>query len=183
MVITITSHLHICYQGTVNVLSSHPRWMFRKNLMEFSLDCSPTYTYYYSGCTLESHGHMSFPECSVVTWPCHVTWLTKSLSCLCLYSIVCLEILVWVFRCVGNLFLLEVLITIYSWALGLRGLCSQLETAGGDTVPNPGIVFETWPYNWVILLVTAFLVKTLCCTPLWVVHAEEWQLLLEDYLE
>jgi len=24
-----------CYQGTVNVLSGHPRWMFRKNSMEF----------------------------------------------------------------------------------------------------------------------------------------------------
>ena len=33
-----------CYQGTVNVLSGHPRWMFRKNSMEFLLDCSPTYT-------------------------------------------------------------------------------------------------------------------------------------------
>ena len=34
----------LCYQGTVNVLSGHPRWMFRKNSMEFLLDCSPTYT-------------------------------------------------------------------------------------------------------------------------------------------
>ena len=33
-----------CYQGTVNALSGHPRWIFRKNLMEFSLDYSPTYT-------------------------------------------------------------------------------------------------------------------------------------------
>jgi len=41
----------------------------------------------------------------------------------------------------GNLFLLKVLTTIYSWALGLRGLCSQLETAGRDVVPNPGIMF------------------------------------------
>ena len=34
----------LCYQGTVNVLSGHSGWMFRKNSMEFSLDCSPTYT-------------------------------------------------------------------------------------------------------------------------------------------
>jgi len=27
----------------------------------------PYLYYYYSGCTLESHGHMSFPECSMVT--------------------------------------------------------------------------------------------------------------------
>ena len=71
----------------------------------------PYLYYYYSGCTLESHGHMSFPECSMVTCPCHVTCLTKSLSCLCLYSVVCLEVLVGVFRCMGNLFLLEVLTT------------------------------------------------------------------------
>ena len=73
--------------------------------------------------------------------------------------------------------------SIHSQALGLRGLCSQLGTAGGDTVPNPGIVFETWPYNWVVLLVTTFLVKTLCCAPLWVIHTEEWWLLLEGHLE
>ena len=56
-----------CYQGTVNVLSGHPRWMFRKNLMEFFIGLQPYLYYYYSGCTLESHGHMSFPECSMVT--------------------------------------------------------------------------------------------------------------------
>ena len=76
----------LCYQGTVNVLSGHPRWMFRKNSMEFFVGLQPYLYYYYSGCTLESYGHMSFLECSIVTWPCYVTWLTKSLSCLCLYS-------------------------------------------------------------------------------------------------
>ena len=84
------SSLEICYQGTVNVLSGHPRWMFRKNSMEFFVGLQPYLYYYYSGCILESHGHMSFPECSMVTWPCYVTWLTKSLFCLCLYSVVCL---------------------------------------------------------------------------------------------
>ena len=101
----------LCYQGTVNVLSGHPRWIFRKNSMEFFVGLQPYLYYYYSGCTLESYGHMSLPECSMVTWPCHVTWLTKFLSCLCLYSVVCLEFLVWVFRCMGNLFLLKVLTT------------------------------------------------------------------------
>jgi len=33
--------------------------------------------------------------------------------------------------------------SIHSQALGLRGLCSQLGTAGGDTVPSSGIAFET----------------------------------------
>ena len=40
--------------------------------------------------------------------------------------------------------------SIHSQALGLRGLCSQLGTAGGDTVPSSGIAFETWPHNWVV---------------------------------
>ena len=74
-----------CYQGTVSVLSGHPRWIFRKNSMEFFVGLQPYLYYCYSGCTLGSHDHMSFPECSMVTWPCHVTfWLTKSLFCLLL---------------------------------------------------------------------------------------------------
>ena len=57
----------LCYQGTVSVLSGHPRWMFRKNSMEFFIGLQPYLYYCYSGCTLESHDHMSFPECSMVT--------------------------------------------------------------------------------------------------------------------
>ena len=98
------SYIYICYRGTVNVLSGHSRWMFRKNSMEFFVGLQPYLYYYYSGCTLESHGHMSFPECSMVTWPCHMTWLTKSLFCFCLYSIVYLGILDWVFRMCGTSF-------------------------------------------------------------------------------
>ena len=56
-----------CYQGTVNVLSGYPRWIFRKNSMEFFIGLQPYLYYYYSGCTLEFHDHMSFPECSMVT--------------------------------------------------------------------------------------------------------------------
>jgi len=41
--------------------------------------------------------------------------------------------------------------SIHSRALGLRGLYSQLGTAGGDTVPSSGIAFKTWPCNWVVL--------------------------------
>ena len=47
-----------CYQWTVNVLSNYPRWMFKKNLMEFFVGLQPYLYYYYSGCTLESHDHM-----------------------------------------------------------------------------------------------------------------------------
>ena len=56
-----------CYQWTVNVLSNHPRWMFKKNLMEFFIRLQPYLYYYYSGCTLESHDHMLLPECSMIT--------------------------------------------------------------------------------------------------------------------
>ena len=56
-----------CYQWTVNVLSDHPRWMFKKNLIEFFIGLQPYLYYYYSGCTLESHDHMFFPECSMIT--------------------------------------------------------------------------------------------------------------------
>ena len=86
-------YLYTCYQWTVNVLSNHPRWIFKKNLMEFFVGLQPYLYYYYSGCTLESHNHMFFPECSMITWPCHVIWLTESPSYLYPYSIVCFEVL------------------------------------------------------------------------------------------
>ena len=54
----------LCYRGTVSVLSGHPRWIFRKNSMEFFVGLQPYLYYYYSGCTLEFHGHVSLPECS-----------------------------------------------------------------------------------------------------------------------
>ena len=57
----------LCYQWTVNVLSNHPRQMFKKNSMEFFVGLQPYLYYYYSGCTLESHNHMFFPECSMIT--------------------------------------------------------------------------------------------------------------------
>jgi len=56
-----------CYQWTVNVLSNHPRWMFKKNSMEFFVGLLFYLYYYYSSCTLESHNHMFFPECSMIT--------------------------------------------------------------------------------------------------------------------
>ena len=82
-----------CYQWTVNVLSNHPRWMFKKNSIEFLIGLQPYLYYVYSGCTLESHNHMFFPECSMITWPYHVIWLTESPPYLYPYSIVCFEVL------------------------------------------------------------------------------------------
>ena len=89
-------------------LSDHPRWMFKKNSMEFFIGLQSYLYYCYSGCTLKSHDHLLFPECSMVTWlfqnvlwsPDLVTWpwLTQSLSYLLLRCILgCL-------KCVGNLF-------------------------------------------------------------------------------
>ena len=47
--------------------------MFKKNSMEFFVGLQSYLYYCYSGCTLKSHDHLLFPECSMVTWPCYVT--------------------------------------------------------------------------------------------------------------
>ena len=100
-------HANVLSRGS-ECLSDHPRWMFKKNSMEFFVGLQSYLYYCYSGCTLKSHDHLLFPECSMVTcsfqnvlWsPDLVTWLwlTQSLSCLLLRCILgCL-------KCVGNLF-------------------------------------------------------------------------------
>ena len=48
-------------------LSDHPRWIFKKNSMEFFVGLQSYLYYCYSGCTLKSHDHLLFPECSMVT--------------------------------------------------------------------------------------------------------------------
>ena len=48
-------------------LSDHPRWMFKKNSMEFFVGLQSYLYYCYSGYTLKSHDHLLFPECSMVT--------------------------------------------------------------------------------------------------------------------
>ena len=48
-------------------LSDHPRWMFKKNSMEFFVGLQSYLYYCYSGCTLKSHDHLLFLECSMVT--------------------------------------------------------------------------------------------------------------------
>ena len=37
-----------------------------------SLDWTPTYTTFYSGCTISPQSHVLL-ECSVITWPCYMT--------------------------------------------------------------------------------------------------------------
>ena len=60
----------------MNALSDHPRWMFKKNSIEFFIGLDFYLYYFYSGCTL-SH---VLPECSMIIWPCHATWVTATSS-------------------------------------------------------------------------------------------------------
>ena len=41
--------------------------------------------------------------------------------------------------------------SIHSWALGLRGLISQLETEGGDVVPSSDTVIKARTCNWALI--------------------------------
>ena len=51
---------HSCYWRTVIVLSDHPRWMFKKNLMEFFVGLD-YYLYYFTvAVLLLVYDHMSF---------------------------------------------------------------------------------------------------------------------------
>ena len=83
----------LCYQWTVNVLSDHPRWMFKKNSMEFFLGLDYYLYYFYSGCTATSPWSHVPPEYSTTLWPYHVTWLPKFPCYLYLNPIVCFEVL------------------------------------------------------------------------------------------
>jgi len=58
--ISLQRKLMGCYRRTVIVLSDHPRWMFRKNSMEFFVGLNYYLYYFTSGCTLKSHSHESF---------------------------------------------------------------------------------------------------------------------------
>ena len=50
----------LCYRWAVIALSDHPRWMFRKNSMEFFIRLLNYLYYFTSGCILLIHDHMSF---------------------------------------------------------------------------------------------------------------------------
>jgi len=50
----------LCYQWTVNILSNHPRWMFKKNSIEFFLGLD-YYLYYFTvAILLLVHDHIFF---------------------------------------------------------------------------------------------------------------------------
>ena len=117
--------------------------MFKKNSMEFFVGLQSYLYYYYSGCTLKSHDHLLFPECSMVTcsfqnvlWsPDLVTWLwlTQSLSCLLLRCILgCL-------KCVGNLFPTRGSHNIMTYK---RCVTNFIQTI------TLGILDQFWQYKW-----------------------------------
>ena len=87
-----------------------------------SIKLHPYLYYYYSGCTLESHGHMSFSRmfCDHLTLSCDLAYWV--LLYLYSYSIVCLKVLHQVFECMGDFFLLGVLITQEPLEKGIEGI-------------------------------------------------------------
>ena len=75
--------------------------------------------------------------------------------------------------------------SIHSQALGLRGLCSQLGTAGGSVIPSLGIATETWPRNQAVfskILVFSWY-KPRAALYCELIHAEDWQLPLVGRLD
>ena len=76
-----------------------------------SIKLHPYLYYYYSGCTLESYSHMSFSRmfCDHLTLSRDLAYWV--LLYLYSYSIVYLKVLHQVFECMGDFFLLGVLIT------------------------------------------------------------------------
>ena len=73
---------------------------------------STTYLYYFtSGCTSITTLSHVLPEHSMVTWPCHVIWLSDLPCYLYLGSIVRLDVRDQLCECMGNSFLPGALIT------------------------------------------------------------------------
>ena len=83
---------------------------------------STTYLYYFtSGCTpITTQSHV-LPEHSMITWPCHVIWLSDLPRYLYLDSIVQLDVRDQLCECMGNSFLSGALITLIFKVC----LCSQ----------------------------------------------------------
>jgi len=50
----------LCYRWAVIALSDHPRWMFRKNSMEFFIGLVYYLYYFIVAVQLLVHNHMSF---------------------------------------------------------------------------------------------------------------------------
>ena len=83
----------------MNVLSNHPRWIFKKNSIGFFVGLDYYLYYSYSGCTTISPWSYVFPEYSMITWSCYMIWLPKFPCCLYLDPFIWLS--TWIYR---NLF-------------------------------------------------------------------------------
>ena len=81
--------------------------MFKKNSMGFFIGLDYYLYYSYSSCTTISLQSHVLPECSMITWPCHMIWLPKFPCCLYLNLFVWLS--AWMCQ---NLFSFGALITI-----------------------------------------------------------------------
>ena len=103
-------HANVLSRGS-ECLSDHPRWMFKKNSMEFFVGLQSYLYYYYSGCTLKSHDHLLFPECSMVTWPFQNVLWSCDFGLLSSYPAFYSVVYLGVWNAWGTFFLLEVLTT------------------------------------------------------------------------
>ena len=95
----------------MNTPNDHPRWMFKKNSMEFFIGLSYYLYYFTSGYTLKSHGQN-------VLWlydSGHIVQLLRFPHYLYLDPIVHLDVVDQMPKCVGNYFLLGALITKYQF--------------------------------------------------------------------
>ena len=58
-------------------LKDHPRWMFRKNSMEFFVELLNYLYKFYRGYATTNPRSCVLLEYSTITWPCHMIWLPK----------------------------------------------------------------------------------------------------------
>jgi len=124
LLILLPGSSSMCYQWAVIALSDHPRWMFRKNSMEFFVRLLNYLYYFYKWLyTTNPQSHVLL-ECSMITWPCHMIWLSKFPYYLYLDSVVWLDITDQVFKCMGNYFLFGALITLWSRATSNKEIFS-----------------------------------------------------------
>ena len=117
-----------------------------------SIKLHPYLYYYYSGCTLESHGHMSFSRmfCDHLTLSHDSAYWV--LLYLCSYSIVRLKVLHQVFKCIGDFFLLGVLIT--------DGLCTTFPHLSCNS-----IMWHDTVTSWYVIVMCDICHITLSHTP------------------
>jgi len=96
----------LCYWWAVIALSDYSRWMFRKNSMKFFVGLLNYLYYFYKWLYTTSPQSHDLLECSMIMWPCYLIRLPKFLCYLYLDSVVWLDIVDQVFKCMGNFFFL-----------------------------------------------------------------------------